>query len=94
QLLTFDKNSISIMSNFKSQSFKIRVSERDFGSVLTENYDYDYEFQKRESKNFDIIIEFKEWIFCEQIKTVGYYPRHSEKLKEIEDKDNELNFTG
>ncbi|CAG8813236.1 24652_t:CDS:1, partial [Racocetra persica] len=60
QLLTFDKNSISIMSNFKSQSFKIRDSEREVVSVLTKNYDYDYEFQKRESEILDIIMEFKE----------------------------------
>ncbi|CAG8681611.1 14612_t:CDS:2, partial [Racocetra fulgida] len=59
------------MSNFKSQHFKFRDSEREVVSVLIENYDY----QKRE-------------------KTVGYYPRLFEKLKEIEDKDNETKLRG
>ncbi|CAG8828767.1 21067_t:CDS:1 [Racocetra persica] len=81
------------MSNFKSQSFKFRDSEREVVSVLIENYDY--EFQKRESEILDdIIMEFKEWIFREQTETVGYYPRLFEKLKEIEDKDNETKLRG
>ncbi|CAG8517030.1 2877_t:CDS:1 [Cetraspora pellucida] len=76
------------MSNFESKSLKFRDSEREVVSVLIENYNY--EFQKRESEILDdIIMEFKEWTFHEQTETVGYYSRFSEKLKEIEDKDNE-----
>ncbi|KAF0419893.1 hypothetical protein F8M41_007114 [Gigaspora margarita] len=79
------------MSNFENQSLKFSDSEREVISVLIENY----EFQKRESEILDdIIMEFKEWIFREQTETVRYYSRFSEKLNEVEDKDNETKFNG
>ncbi|CAG8848666.1 5239_t:CDS:1, partial [Gigaspora margarita] len=39
-------------------------------------------------------MEFKEWIIREKTETVGYYSRLFEKLKEIEDKDNESKLHG
>ncbi|CAG8855290.1 21592_t:CDS:1, partial [Gigaspora margarita] len=79
------------MSNFENQSLKFSDSEKEVFFVLIENY----KFQERESEILDdIIMEFKEWTFCEQTETVRYYLRFSEKLNEIEDKNNETKFNG
>ncbi|CAG8822947.1 3399_t:CDS:1, partial [Gigaspora margarita] len=58
------------MSNFENQCLKFSNSEREVISVLIENY----KFQERESEILDnIIMGFKEWTFCEQTETIGYY---------------------
>ncbi|CAG8611799.1 5782_t:CDS:2 [Racocetra fulgida] len=63
-------------------------SSKEVVSVLINNYND--EFQKRESEILDdIIMESKEWLYRKQTETIGYYPVLSEKLKEIEEKDNE-----
>ncbi|CAG8791159.1 28155_t:CDS:1, partial [Racocetra persica] len=61
-------------------------SKREVVSVLIDSD----EVQKIESKILDdIIIESKKRLYLEKTKTIGYYLKLSELLKEIKEEDNE-----